>query len=1444
MSAKLDKKIDNWRKKLLDLSKRNRLINFKPTKTKSLPLKGSKVSSIENLGANQKLYIRKSEKDIEEENDEGEIVEKTVDVMLSDVRGNELLPSRDRENTKNSLNNLRVFKNRFSRERGVETFYLAVSFLEWYESSDSDEKINSPLILLPVDIEEEIIRKKERHNYKITYRGEDPIVNPALKKKLEDDFGFTISDEEPRKDNLNDFISEIDDKVSGGFDKWSVKKKLVLGIFDFQKVSLYRDLEENRDEIKINGIVKALNDDYSDLDTSRDVPDQDDLDEEIDPEETYQVVDADPSQQVAIEAAKSGKSFVLEGPPGTGKSQTITNIISEKIANGEKVLFVSEKKAALEVVKENLEEVGLGCFCLDVHSGNKKKVLEQIDEEMTRSSGKKPDGEQDLKKLKLRQEKLNKYGEIINKKFGKVEKTPYEAIGKIAKRKEAPDISLELEDIFIVDEKQVENIKDDLRHLKDYKYEIQNFDSHTWKKSVLKSWGLKTGKKMEESLEGQKEMILEITEFAENLEISVDSMQDMRNLLDFLKLINDCPAELEEDLISVALIERKENVSRLESREIEKDEKLEELEKKYEEIPEIDPEDYIDFMEGKAWAVEKEEFSDLRELEEERENLLSRLENNYRQIPDLDAEDILEVIEGKNWLMRKVSSEFKEKREKVLEFAKEDYNPDQEDLVEDLEILEELEEVNKEISEFKEFKKLLGEAYNDRNTEWGKLRKELDRYWNLRENLTSHKRENYEPNHEQIIDDLEELKDIEELEEDISDLQETRNLLGSLYDDRETDWELVKSFLEWLEKYLSYEEFRDNRLDREVETNPTKFEDLEKDLDNLISRFDDEMAFFKNSMKYSELNLESKEFSSHLDTLDQFIEDLDELKDWTEFSRRLEELKESPAEEFTLKFIKKGENVNQIADSFLNSFYMDFLDQIFKQTDLDQFSSKEMDQVMDDFRNLDKKQEEIAQKEVIAKVTDKRPNYQRHVGSSGGIAYLKREINKESKHKALRKTFSRASEVITSLKPCFMMSPLTVAKNIQKGSIEFDTVIFDEASQIEPETAVSSLIRADQAIIVGDTKQLPPTKFFDAEVEDDEDVREDLESILDETSSALPKEKLLWHYRSKDNELIEFSNRYYYQNRLKTFPGNDNDLETGVEFEYVEDGVYDRGESSKNRKEAKRVADLIEKHVEEKPEKSLGVVAFSSKQREAIREELHIRKEQNRELRKFTSGEGLEQFFVKSLENVQGDERKKMIFSVGYGPDKNGEIHKFFGPLSKKGGERRLNVAITRAEEKVIVVSSMQPENLDVSNTSNKGPKHFKKYLKYAKHGDEVLKRNVKTSEQKDFDSEFEEAVYDRLTEEGLDVTTQVESSGYSIDLAVKHPNMPGKYILGIECDGAAYHSTKTARERDRLRQSVLEDLGWKIHRIWSTDWIRNEEKEIEKIVSEINAIREGGKTE
>ena len=455
---------------------------------------------------------------------------------------------------------------------------------------------------------------------------------------------------------------------------------------------------------------------------------------------------------------------------------------------------------------------------------------------------------------------------------------------------------------------------------------------------------------------------------------------------------------------------------------------------------------------------------------------------------------------------------------------------------------------------------------------------------------------------------------------------------------------------------------------------------------------------------------------------------------------------------------------------------------------------------------------------------------------------LRREIEKQRRRKPLRTLFAEAGTMITRLTPCLMMSPLSVAQHLRTDSIEFDAVIFDEASQIMPQDSISSLIRAEQAIIAGDTKQLPPTSFFNTDVETDEDVREDLESILDEAAAVLPEIHLRWHYRSRTNELIAFSNQQYYGGRLQTFPENDPGVKTGVDFDFVEDGIYDRGGSRQNMPEARRVVDHVQEFAKTEPEKSVGVVAFSAAQERAIRDTLEQRRKEDPKLDRFIDEEdAVGGFFVKSLESVQGDERDVMLFSVGYGPDKGGKITMNFGPLNNDGGERRLNVAITRAKERVILVSSLQPGDIDLGSTNARGVKDFKTYLEYAKKGEQALIRNDEPAETLAFDSTFEEAVYTALENEGHDVETQIQSSGYSIDLAIKHPEKPGTYLLGIECDGAAYHSSRTARDRDRTRQLILEDLGWTIHRIWSPDWASNREQELAKINDKVEEILASG---
>jgi Superfamily I DNA and RNA helicases and helicase subunits len=581
-------------------------------------------------------------------------------------------------------------------------------------------------------------------------------------------------------------------------------------------------------------------------------------------------------------------------------------------------------------------------------------------------------------------------------------------------------------------------------------------------------------------------------------------------------------------------------------------------------------------------------------------------------------------------------------------------------------------------------------------------------------------------------------------------------------------------------------------------------------------------------------SLQQASLSALLETLQKLRDDVHNLQDRVRFASQLDTVRQTICEEYILRFFQGDYNSDHLVPAFKKRFYTKWLDSVYQQTGLGSFNADKMEQYIDDFRQLDKKQQELAKIEIQHEVTKRRPSEFGHKYSAEQNT-VRREVERERGHKPLRELFDETGPFITQLTPCFMMSPLSVAKHLKIDSIDFDTIVFDEASQIMPQDAVSSLIRADQAIIAGDTKQLPPTSFFQSDVETTENVREDLESILKETASVLPEKKLRWHYRSRTEELIQFSNYHYYDNSLRTFPENDSDVETGVEFNYIEDGVYDRGGSRQNKVEAQRVVDLIEEHAKKRRNKSLGVVAFSSAQEQAIRDALAEKREESPVLNAFVSQDDvLDEFFIKNLEMVQGDERDRMIFSVGYGPAQDGTISTNFGPINKSGGERRLNVAVTRAKEHITVMCSMLPGDIDLSGSNSTGARHFKNYLEYARKGEQALTRDDHVTETLDFDSQFEAAVYDTLEAEGYDVVSQIESSSYSIDLAIKHPEQPGKFILGIECDGAAYHSSKTARDRDRTRQMVLENLGWTIHRIWSPDWASNQEREVRKINEKI----------
>ena len=448
---------------------------------------------------------------------------------------------------------------------------------------------------------------------------------------------------------------------------------------------------------------------------------------------------------------------------------------------------------------------------------------------------------------------------------------------------------------------------------------------------------------------------------------------------------------------------------------------------------------------------------------------------------------------------------------------------------------------------------------------------------------------------------------------------------------------------------------------------------------------------------------------------------------------------------------------------------------------------------------------------------------------------IMREANRKRRHLPTRDLFQQAPDVLTALKPCWVMSPLVVAQLLPlDGEPPFDVVVFDEASQIPPADAVSSLLRGRQAIVAGDPKQLPPTSFFTSSSEDEDEendqdapLTQDVESILDAMSTLLPmpwgSRTLGWHYRSKDERLIAFSNHHVYDRRLTTFPGAlPDDCLEHVEVPFEPDASWVSGSYSP---EVQRVVELILRHAAQRPRETLGVIALGAAHANRIAETLRLARRDRPELDDFFSEASPEPFFVKNLERVQGDERDAIILTVGYGRTEHGRMRYNFGPINQEGGFRRLNVAVTRAKRRMTVVSCFSANNMDPARVTNQGVRMLRDYIEYAAGGGRKLGGVVNAPPL----NSFEIDIKTRLEKRGLNLQPQYGVSGYRIDFAAMHPDEPGRPILAIEADGAQYHSAQAARDRDRLRQENLERLGWRFHRIWSTEWFRNPELEADR---------------
>lgn len=453
-------------------------------------------------------------------------------------------------------------------------------------------------------------------------------------------------------------------------------------------------------------------------------------------------------------------------------------------------------------------------------------------------------------------------------------------------------------------------------------------------------------------------------------------------------------------------------------------------------------------------------------------------------------------------------------------------------------------------------------------------------------------------------------------------------------------------------------------------------------------------------------------------------------------------------------------------------------------------------------------------------------------GNPNQASLVEHEAAKKARHLPLRKLIAQAPDVLTLVRPCWMASPLSVSQLIPADGRYFDVVIFDEASQVLPEDAVCSLLRAPQAVVAGDQRQLPPTAFFVAGEDEEEDIEDNeppptvgFESVLDLMTGFLqPPWTLEWHYRSRDETLIAFSNRHIYQGSLITFPGPGG---PPVVSHKLVPAIPDQdGQEESAPLEVRRVVDLVLQHAAERPGERLGVIALGLKHARRVEVAIEEALRSRPDLDEFFDQTRDERFFVKNLERVQGDERDAIILTIGAGKDRAGRVdYRQFGPLNAEGGERRLNVAVTRARRRMTLVSSFNHHDLD-PNRARQGVRLLRLYLEYAATNGRHLGEDGYTATSL---NPFELDVYDALTTKGLELVPQWGTSGYRIDLVAKHPQRPGQFVLAIECDGASYHATPTARDRDRLRQQHLQDLGWRFHRIWSTDWFMRREEEISR---------------
>ena len=677
-----------------------------------------------------------------------------------------------------------------------------------------------------------------------------------------------------------------------------------------------------------------------------------------------------------------------------------------------------------------------------------------------------------------------------------------------------------------------------------------------------------------------------------------------------------------------------------------------------------------------------------------------------------------------------------------------------------------------------------------------------------------------------------------------------RSAFGSKWNREDSDWETLRAIDRWTQQANGFELPSHWRQQVTVLGNLAAFSSAVAEFGATLVQLSADLLLlfgdlsFDAPARFGIGGLDAVPLDLLRDCLTVFADNGARFQEWCAWRIWSREAREAGLDEIVDRLSDGRLGPERATDVFQYAYFEVLARQAFTENrDLALFDGRSHERILAAFKNLDREMLASARREIQARHMEQMPRGNREVGEVGILA---REWRKQRRHLPLRQLIKASGRAMQLIKPVWMMSPMSLAQFVAPGAVQFDLVLMDEASQVRPVEALGAIARAQQVVVVGDDKQLPPTSFFDRVAGDDTEPADiddfqvaDVESILGLCSAqGIPDRMLRWHYRSQHESLIAVSNLEFYK-RLFIVPSAESE-DLGLRLTKV-NGIYDRGKTATNRIEARALAQAVIQHARRYrraarfPEgMSLGVGTFSVAQRDAILDELELLWRDNPDVASFFGAESSEPFFVKNLESIQGDERDVVMISVGYGPDADGYVTMGFGPLSAQGGERRLNVLISRARRCCEVFSSITAADIDLARTQSIGVRVLKTFLQYADKGyldhAEISVRPI--------DSDFEEDVGTSLANLDYSVQHQVGVAGFFVDLAIKDPERPGRYLLGIECDGATYHSSRSARDRDRLREQVLVERGWRIHRIWSTDWFKRRDEELTRVIAAIEAAR------